>query len=121
MDFLIYIVVAVVAFWLGWHARGIIFLANISENPERVIDMLNKIKKLNEEEELGIVKTDSAEGTELFIERVGNMLYAYIKDTNQFVAQAPDLSSLLNEAHKRFPTQKFFGTISKDNSAKELA
>lgn len=118
MDFLIYIVVAVVAFWFGWHARGIIFLANISENPERVIDMLNKIKKINEEEDSNTVH---AEGTELFIERVGNGLYAYIKDTKQFVAQAPDLNSLLTEAHKRFPTQKFFGTISNDNSAKELA
>jgi len=119
MDFLIYIVVAVVAFYIGWHARGIIFLANISENPDRVIKMLEQIKKLNAEEENE--STNSVDGTELFIERVGNGLYAYIKETNQFVAQAPDLSSLLIEAHKRFPTQKFFGTISKDNSAKELA
>ena len=122
MDFLIYVVVAAIAFWIGWHARGIIFLANISENPDRVIKMLEQIKKLNSEEdsELGSLSS-STDGTELSIERVGNMLYAYIKDTNQFVAQAPDLSSLLSEAHKRFPTQKFFGTISKDNSAKELA
>ena len=116
MDFLIYVVVAAIAFWIGWHARGIIFLANISENPDRVINMLEKIRQINEEDS-GMV----GEGTELSIERVGNMLYAYIKDTNQFVAQAPDLSTLLKEAHKSYPTQKFFGTITKDNTAKDLA
>lgn len=113
-----YIIVAVVAMWLGWHARGVVFMAIISEEPERMIDILKQIKNINEKEQRGEVVT---EGTELFIERVNNHLYAYVKDTNQFVAQGPDLKSLLDEAHKRFPTRKFFGEIAKDNPAKELA
>jgi hypothetical protein len=118
MDFIIYAVIAGVAFFFGWHARGIIFLANLSVNPDKIIKMLEEIKRINADEAAGIVHAD---GTELFIERVGNTLYAYIKDTNQFVAQGSDLTSVLETAHKRFPTQKFFGTISKDNTAKELA
>jgi hypothetical protein len=119
MDFIIYIVIAVVAFFFGWHARGIIMLANLSGDPDKIIKMLEEIKRINADEAAGIVRDDT--GTELFIERVGNSLYAYIKDTNQFVAQGSDLASVLDTAHKRFPTQKFFGTISKDNPAKELA
>lgn len=117
-DLLVYIIVAIVAMWVGWHVRGIVFMAIISEEPERMIDILKQIKNINEKEHRGEPLT---EGTELEIERVGNMLYAYVKDTNQFVAQAPDLKSLLDEAHKRFPTRKFFGEIAKDNPAKELA
>jgi hypothetical protein len=119
MDFIIYAVICLLAFIFGWHARGIIFLANLSVNPDKIIKMLEEIKRINAEEAAGIVRDES--GTELFIERVGNMLYAYSKDTNQFVAQGTDLKSVLETAHKRFPTQKFFGTISKDNIAKELA
>jgi hypothetical protein len=118
MDFIIYVVIAVVAFFFGWHVRGIIMLANLGANPDKIIKMLEEIKRINADEAAGIVHTD---GTELFIERVGNSLYAYIKDTNQFVAQGSDLTSVLDTAHRRFPTQKFFGKISKDNPAKELA
>lgn len=118
--FILDVIVLILAFWAGWHLRAIVFLANLSVNPDKVIKMLEEIKRLNAEEEEGVVAQD-ASGTELFIERVDNMLYAYVKETNQFVAQGPDLKSLLDSAHKRFPSKKFFGTISKDNPAKELA
>jgi len=54
------------------------------------------------------------------LERVGDMLYAYDKHSGQFLAQASNLASLSEIIDKRFPGKKFFGTISKDNTAKEL-
>ncbi len=75
MEFLSFVVVFIIAMYIGWHLRGIIFLANLSENPDRVIKMLEKIKEINQEEAAsGKSKQD---GTELKIERVGNMLYAF--------------------------------------------
>lgn len=104
MDFLIYIVVAVVAFWLGWHARGIIFLANISENPERVIAMLERIKQLNADED----QSPAMDSIEVRIEQVGKMVYAYAKDTDNFLGQGSTLEEALSAAADRFPDKKFW-------------
>ena len=117
VEYLPYVVVAVSAYWVGWHVRAISILTNLAKNPDHFIKLLEQIKEINDEE----LADQDKSGTELFIERVGNTLYAYAKDTNQFVAQAPDLKTLLEEAHKRYPNKTFFGTISKDNPAKELA
>lgn len=113
MDFLIYVVVAVVAFYIGWHARGIIFLANISERPDHVIKMLEQIKKLNEEEDS---KIDGLDGIEVRMEQVGKMVYAYAKDTNQFIGQGTTLDEALKSACARFPNKKFWHDDSKESS-----
>lgn len=116
-DLLIYLVVAVIAFIVGWRARGVILMAALSEDPEKFMEILKQIKKINEAEQRSIPSA----ATELAIERVNDHLYAYVKETNQFIAQGPDLKSLLAEAHKRFPGKVFFGEIDKDSPAKELA
>ena len=119
MDFITVLVIAFVAMWVGWVARGIIMLARFGTDPEHFIEILQKIKEINDKEQ--IEGKEQAIGTELAIERVGNELYAYAKDTNQFIAQGSNLDKLMEEAKKRFPDRRFFGVISKDNSAKELA
>ena len=119
MDLLTSLLFIVLAFYLGWVLRGAVILNNLSEDPDRIIKILEKIKKINEEEHSAGVSTNKS-GTELRIERVGNILYAYSKDDDQFVAQGDDLASLLESAKKRFPNAVFFGNISKENPAKEL-
>lgn len=119
MEFLTLIIVAAFAFWIGWSIRGIVLLARFGTDPEHFIDILKKIKEINDEEARA-AQQDKL-GTELAIERHGEMLYAFVKETNQFIAQGKDLNVLLDEAKKRFPNRKFFGVIEKDNPAKELA
>jgi hypothetical protein len=119
MEFLSYVVLFGIALWIGWHLRGIVFLANLSENPDRVIKMLEEIKRLNREEDSTSDKPKS-KGTELKIERVGDMLYAFTKDNDEFIAQGSDLKTLLDSAQKRFPNKVFFGNIPNGDSAKEL-
>jgi spore cortex formation protein SpoVR/YcgB (stage V sporulation) len=112
------LIIAGIAFWAGWFFRGAVLLARFSDNPEHFIDILEKIKKVNEE-----IKQETVEkklGTELSIERHGEMLYAFIKGTDQFVAQGTDIDSVLAEAKKRFPGRKFFGIIPHGESAKEI-
>ena len=123
MELIMLVVVALIGFMAGWHLKGIITLYRLSENPEAMIKILEKIKELNEaktDEELAEVMARN-EGTELAIERVGDRLYAYAKETNQFIAQGSDLKDLLETAHKRFPGKVFFGNIPADDPAKELA
>ena len=118
MDFLTIALIVAVALWVGWHLRGITLLSRFGSDPQHFIDILEKIKEINQLEAEGKLVTD---GTELSVERVGNVLYAYSKDSGQFIAQGPDLTTLLNEAHARFPDRKFFGEIKVDNPAKEIA
>ena len=123
MEYLIYIIVASVAFWLGWHIRGIVITINISQNPEKAIKMLEQIKKINAAEsveELKELANGESNKVKLNIERVGDQLFAYDSDTGHFIAQGVDLPAVLDSAHKRFPSRFFFGTIDKDSSAKEL-
>jgi hypothetical protein len=56
----------------------------------------------------------------MLIERVGDQLYAYAKETGQFLGQGPNFDAVAETVGKRFPGQKFFGTISADDPAKEL-
>ena len=112
-----YFCVAYGAFYLGKHWALFQFSQNLSRNPDDMIRVLNKIKEINEE----IDENDMPEDANpMEVERVGDMLYAYDKHDNQFLAQAKDLNSLLEAVHARFPSKKFFGTISQDNPAKEL-
>ena len=118
MDFISTLVIVAVAMWAGWHLRGITLLARFSSDPQHFINILQQIKKINEQE--ASEKTVDQNGTELAIERHGDMMYAFVKDTNQFIAQGANLQAVLDEAKKRYPNRKFFGNISKDNPAKEL-
>ena len=118
MEYLSYLIVAFVAMWCGWHLRGVFLIARMSQDPQHFINILKNIKQINDKE-----AEEEAEkiGTELNIERHGEMLYAFVKDTNQFIAQGNDLNTLLDQAKQRFPNRKFFGVIDKNNPAKELA
>lgn len=123
MEYLIYIIVAVVAFWAGWHIRAAVILAHMSVNPEKMIGILKQIQQINQKEAQGLLEPQLAQrtGTELRIELHGGVLYAYTMDQNEFIAQGPDLQTLLATAQQRFPNREFFGEIAKDNPAKEFA
>lgn len=123
MDSLIlYIIIAAAAFWAGWHIRTVLILAHLAAQPEKMIKILEQIRNINEREAAG-VSTELKEqtGDELRIERVGEVLYAYTKQNDEFIAQGPDLASLLSTAHARYPNRVFFGTIDANDSAKDLA
>lgn len=117
-----YLIAVIVGYVVGYWFRGIMVIYHLSRNPESMIEILKQVKAINDREAQGLPETESkpGQGVELAIERVNNYLYAYTKDTNQFIAQGPDLKSLLEDAHKRFPGKIFFGDIPADSPAKEL-
>jgi hypothetical protein len=104
MDILYYIIGLVVAFWAGIHWAQIRFLHNISKHPEKFIKMLEQIKAINENEDLGL--PDDA--VEVRIELDNNVVYAYEKASGQFLAQAQSLHLAMVEAAKRYPDKKFW-------------
>jgi hypothetical protein len=66
--------------------------------------MLEKIREINESEELGL--PDDA--IEVKTENVNNLVYAYNKVTGEFLAQAQNLHQVMVEAAKRYPGKKFW-------------
>lgn len=114
-------VAAVIGYFVGYHMRAIMLIKGMSEDPDHFIRLLEQVKKINNEHDEEMAKlTESVEGTELTIEHVGSMFYAYTKDTNQFIAQGASIDALMDQAKLRHPDRKFFGTITKEDSTKEL-
>ena len=105
--FIIGMVLAAIGFWLGWHARGITMLALFSENPQKIIDILEKIKQINQEENLH-AKVVKAIGVEVEPELVNGQWYAYTKDQGQFVGQGATIEEALEQAKTRFPGKSFW-------------
>ena len=117
-----YLIAGLVGYIVGYWFRGIMVLYRLSREPETMIKLLEQVRDINQAEAEGkSVDVVKVTGVELAIERVNDRLYAYSKDTNQFIAQGTDLKDLLAEAHKRFPGKTFFGDLPEDISTKELA
>jgi hypothetical protein len=104
MDILYYIIALAIAFWAGIHYAQVRFLFNISKNPEKFITMLEEIKKINDNEELGLPE----DAVEVRVEKENGMVYAYEKTSGQFLAQAQSIHLAMIEATKRFPGKKFW-------------
>ena len=104
IDLLLYIVALVVAFYCGIHYAQVRFLFNISKNPEKFIAMLEQIKAINDNEDLGVPE----DAVEVRTEQVNGMVYAYEKVSGQFLAQAQSLHLAMVEATKRYPGKKFW-------------
>jgi len=122
---IIWVVGCSVAFWLGQFVgkqRATLDLMRaLAKDPESFMQAAAQIKKIEEAEkisELASINLNSR--TEMRIERVGEQLYAYAKDTDEFLAQASNLDKLLDAVKQRFPEQEFFGTLNAEEPAKEL-
>ena len=104
MDILYYFIALGVAFWAGIHWAQIRFLNNIAKHPEKFIKMLEQIKSINDNEDLGLPE----DAVEVQIEHVNDMVYAYEKATGQFLSQAKSIHLAMVEAAKRYPEKKFW-------------
>jgi hypothetical protein len=86
MEYISYLAVAVVAFWIGGHWKAYQIMQNLISRPDDMIKLITKLKELNDEVEADNTLPDDA--VELTLENVGDQVYAYNKSTGQFLAQA---------------------------------
>ena len=113
-----YVAVAFISYRVGAFMKGIEMIQNLARNPQKTVEMLEELKRIQDAE--SIEELTAQEGNEMLIERVGDQLYAYAKETGQFLGQGPNFDAVAETVGKRFPGQKFFGTISADDPAKEI-
>lgn len=117
-DIFIYVGIACVAYWLGWTVRGVVLLYKLSRNPQATLDLLEQLKELNEADD-GAEPTATARGAnwvEVQAEHVGQMVYAYAKDTNQFLGQGPSIEEAMKAAKARYPSKIFWWNESEKDS-----
>jgi hypothetical protein len=116
MEFIIYIVIGLVGVIAGWQARGMLFRAIISEEPERIMATLQKIKEINDREKSNPGADQIKSGVEVEPECVNSTWYAYAKETGQFLGQGSTLEAALTMAATRFPTKTFWCSSSDEPS-----
>lgn len=104
MEYIYYIMVAVVAYWIGGHVRAYQIMQNLIKNPDGMIKLINNLKEINESEEQVLPEN----AIEVETQHVNNSVYAYDKMTGEFLAQAANLHQVMLEAAKRFPGKKFW-------------
>lgn len=119
MEIILYIAGIYFVFWLGQKTQNFFTLRQIYDDPDRFIKIANTVKKFKLEQD--DLEESVEDATSVKVERHGDMLYAYTKADDQFVAQGKNLQELLDQIKHKFPNQKFFGLIEKDNPAKDIA
>lgn len=113
--FLIGLAVFIAGFVWGWLNHAYTFFNRVKENPDEFIELLKKYKTTKNE------TTDSSNKNEetsrsLKVERHGDQLYIYTKDTDEFLAQGSTLQDALDNVQKRFPGRVFNGRLSKEEA-----
>jgi hypothetical protein len=116
-DLMGYVAVFYIAFHLGKHWALLKVSQSIVEHPENMQQVLTRLAEITAEE-----AESAPDGAVMMrVEQVGSVLYAYARDTGEFLAQAPDMTLLTQRVSERFPHKKFFGEMITDNSAKTVA
>ena len=112
LEFLPFVVVAVVFYNAGVHIATFRIMTNMVKNPDGVIDLVNKLKEINDSEDLGV----PADAIEVKTEHVNDAVYAYNKVTGEFLAQAQNLHQVMVETAKRYPGKRFWHPEMKEDS-----
>lgn len=114
MELIDIIIVFGSGFILGWFWQAKRIISKLIENPQRTIDLIKKYQSEIEKDQKSNLDKDASRS--IRVERHGNTLYLYAKDTNEFLAQGQTLQEALLIVEKRFPDQSFKGLLSKDEA-----
>jgi hypothetical protein len=105
-------VIGIISGWVGWKASARFHEGIFSEMLERLDVSEDELKAMVKEmaEEAGLELTplerDAVSGNEIHIriEQDGAQLYAYRKDTSEFIGQGTDREALLIRLTQQFPS-----------------
>lgn len=101
--------------WVGWHLRGIMLIRNILRDPDRMIKLIEEVKRIDTSED---AKEDNKGARRIRVEKHGEELYLFAEDNDEFLAQGPTLEEALDRIEKRFPGDNFKGIIKKEDAEK---
>jgi len=100
-------------FALGWILQARRMISKLLANPDRSIEIIKKCKQLQDKD----TEAEEQSARSIRVERHGDAIYLYAKDTEEFLAQGSTLQEALAVVEKRFPDQNFRGLLSKEEAA----
>ena len=100
--------------WVGWHLRGIMLIRNILRDPDRMIKLIEEVKRIEASED----PKEEKGARRIRVEKHGEELYLFAEDNDEFLAQGPTLEVALERIEKRFPDDAFRGIIRKEDAEK---
>lgn len=101
-EYLITFVMILIAFWLGWKIRTAILMYHLSEDPDKMIGILNKIKEINASGKDSIPEEVNPNG-DVKIEHHHGHVYLFESETDKFLAQGETIADAIAMMDKRFP------------------
>jgi hypothetical protein len=111
MDIIVILFVFIFGFVFGWLRASKSILDKILGDPDSMMNLLKKYKDAKDDE-VG----DNVSVRELRVEKHGEQLYLFDKDSNEFLAQGSTLQEAIANVEKRFPDQTFCGLMSKEEA-----
>lgn len=91
------------AFYIGWFCRGVSIMQKLAEEPERMIGLLEQIRKINENEARDIPE----DVIEMDLRKQNGLVYLYNKASGEFLAQGANIEAAVKIAAERFPGKRF--------------
>lgn len=101
-DYIIPILTVAVAFYCGWRVRTAIMMYHLSEDPDRMIGILNKIKEINAKGNTNSSPEVKPNG-DVKIEYHHGHVYLFENETDKFLAQGATIADAIEMMNKRFP------------------
>jgi len=92
-----------VAFYVGWFCRGVSLMSKLAQEPERMIGLLEEIRKINENEARDIPE----DVIEMDLRKQNGLVYLYNKASGEFLAQGANIEAAVKVAAERFPGKRF--------------
>ena len=102
-DLISVVIFIVVAFYIGWFCRGVSIMSRLADEPERMIALLEEIRKINEAEG----KDTPSDVIEMDLQKQNGLVYLFNKANGQFLAQGETIESAVKLAAERFPGKRF--------------
>lgn len=108
MELLIALVIFAAGFFAGWFRATNSLIEKLVADPQSMILILKNFQQS--------LDTADKETTlrEVKVEKVGDQIYLFDQETDDFLAQGPTLQDALDQVQKRFPGKKFSGHLSKE-------
>lgn len=93
-------------FACGWIANHFMFKYNMTENPEKMREMIEELKEIKKNNDLIKFQTKDPDVV-VRVEHYGSLTYLFNKDSDQFLGQGLTVDEALEKASVRFPDTKF--------------
>jgi len=103
-DYIVPILTVAIAFYCGWRVRTAIMMYHISEDPDKMIGILNKIKEINAKNN-NKDAVETKHNGDVKIEHHHGHVYLFERDTDRFLAQGETIADAIKIMDKRFPGQ----------------